>query len=129
MAAPSSPILARMGRRSKNRLDTWNAITPRVVRRDAYIATLRRLEPLVDAAAFVVPGHGEVLEGASALLALDDAERKLGRQLANLVAPRVHQSGTSSSSRSLIIAVRIRVFTVPSGTSSRSLISRAVRPM
>ena len=30
--------------------------------RDAYIATLRRLEPLVDAAAHVVPGHGEVLD-------------------------------------------------------------------
>jgi glyoxylase-like metal-dependent hydrolase (beta-lactamase superfamily II) len=34
--------------------------------RDAYLATLRRLEPLVDAAAYVVPGHGEVLEGARA---------------------------------------------------------------
>jgi len=34
--------------------------------RDAYIATLRRLEPLVDVAAYVVPGHGEVLEGARA---------------------------------------------------------------
>ena len=32
--------------------------------RDAYLATLRRLEPLVDAAAHVVPGHGDVLEGA-----------------------------------------------------------------
>jgi glyoxylase-like metal-dependent hydrolase (beta-lactamase superfamily II) len=34
--------------------------------RDAYLATLRRLEPLVDAAAHVVPGHGDVLEGARA---------------------------------------------------------------
>jgi glyoxylase-like metal-dependent hydrolase (beta-lactamase superfamily II) len=34
--------------------------------RDGYLATLRRLEPLVDAAAYVVPGHGEVLEGARA---------------------------------------------------------------
>jgi glyoxylase-like metal-dependent hydrolase (beta-lactamase superfamily II) len=34
--------------------------------RDNYLATLRRLEPLVDAAAYVVPGHGEVLEGARA---------------------------------------------------------------
>lgn len=34
--------------------------------RDAYLATLRRLEPLVDGAAYVVPGHGEVLEGARA---------------------------------------------------------------
>ncbi len=34
--------------------------------RDAYIATLRRLEPLVDAAAHVVPGHGEAIDGARA---------------------------------------------------------------
>jgi glyoxylase-like metal-dependent hydrolase (beta-lactamase superfamily II) len=32
--------------------------------RDAYVATLRRLEPLVDQAAHVVPGHGAVMEGA-----------------------------------------------------------------
>ena len=34
--------------------------------RDGYLATLRRLEPLVADAAYVVPGHGEVLEGALA---------------------------------------------------------------
>jgi glyoxylase-like metal-dependent hydrolase (beta-lactamase superfamily II) len=34
--------------------------------RDAYVATLRRLEPLVDQAAHVVPGHGAVMEGARA---------------------------------------------------------------
>jgi glyoxylase-like metal-dependent hydrolase (beta-lactamase superfamily II) len=34
--------------------------------RAAYLATLRRLEPLVDAAAYVVPGHGDVLDGARA---------------------------------------------------------------
>jgi glyoxylase-like metal-dependent hydrolase (beta-lactamase superfamily II) len=34
--------------------------------RDAYLATLRRLEPLVADAAFVVPGHGEVLDGVRA---------------------------------------------------------------
>jgi glyoxylase-like metal-dependent hydrolase (beta-lactamase superfamily II) len=34
--------------------------------RDAYIATLRRLEPLVEQAAHVVPGHGAVMEGARA---------------------------------------------------------------
>jgi glyoxylase-like metal-dependent hydrolase (beta-lactamase superfamily II) len=34
--------------------------------RDAYLATLRRLEPLVEAAAYVVPGHGDVLEGTRA---------------------------------------------------------------
>lgn len=58
--------------------------------RDAYIATLRRLEPLVDAAAFVVPGHGEVLEGARAaailredlnyLAKLPDAELPIARR-------------------------------------------------
>ncbi len=34
--------------------------------RDAYVATLRRLEPLVEQAAHVVPGHGAVMEGARA---------------------------------------------------------------
>ncbi len=58
--------------------------------RDAYLATLRRLEPLVGAAAYVVPGHGEVLEGARAtailredvnyLAKLPDAELPLARR-------------------------------------------------
>lgn len=58
--------------------------------RDGYIATLRRLEPLVDAAAYVVPGHGDVLEGARAaailredlnyLAKLPDAELPLARR-------------------------------------------------
>ena len=58
--------------------------------RDAYIATLRRLEPLVDGAAFVVPGHGDVLEGARAaailredlnyLAKLPDAELPMARR-------------------------------------------------
>ena len=34
--------------------------------RDAYLATLRRLEPLVQAAEHVVPGHGAVLDPARA---------------------------------------------------------------
>ena len=34
--------------------------------RTAYLATLRRLAPLVDAAEHVVPGHGVVLDGARA---------------------------------------------------------------
>jgi glyoxylase-like metal-dependent hydrolase (beta-lactamase superfamily II) len=38
--------------------------------RDAYLATLRRLEPLVEQAATVVPGHGEPLEGTRALALL-----------------------------------------------------------
>ena len=43
--------------------------------RDAYLATLRRLEPLVDQAAVVVPGHGEPLDGtrAAAILREDRA--------------------------------------------------------
>jgi glyoxylase-like metal-dependent hydrolase (beta-lactamase superfamily II) len=58
--------------------------------RGAYLATLRRLEPLVDAAAYVVPGHGDVLEGARAaailredlnyLAKLPDAELPLARR-------------------------------------------------
>jgi glyoxylase-like metal-dependent hydrolase (beta-lactamase superfamily II) len=34
--------------------------------RDAYLATLRRLQPLVEGAEHVVPGHGEVLDPARA---------------------------------------------------------------
>jgi glyoxylase-like metal-dependent hydrolase (beta-lactamase superfamily II) len=43
--------------------------------RDAYLATLRRLEPLVAQAAHVVPGHGAVMEGprAAAILREDVA--------------------------------------------------------
>jgi glyoxylase-like metal-dependent hydrolase (beta-lactamase superfamily II) len=58
--------------------------------RDAYVATLRRLEPLVDQAAHVVPGHGAVMEGARAaailredvayLEALPDATLPLARR-------------------------------------------------
>jgi glyoxylase-like metal-dependent hydrolase (beta-lactamase superfamily II) len=58
--------------------------------RDAYLATLRRLEPLVDAAAYVVPGHGDVHEGARAaailredvnyLAKLPDAELPMARR-------------------------------------------------
>ena len=58
---------------------------------------------------------GEMLKRAAALLALDDAEGQLDGDLASLLAARVHHSNTSSSDRSLSIAVRIRVFTVPSG--------------
>lgn len=38
--------------------------------RSAYLATLRRLEPLVRDAAHVVPGHGTVLDGSRALAIL-----------------------------------------------------------
>ena len=39
---------------------------------DAYLATLERLRPLVEAAAHVVPGHGPVMDGALALSALEE---------------------------------------------------------
>jgi glyoxylase-like metal-dependent hydrolase (beta-lactamase superfamily II) len=38
--------------------------------RDAYLATLRRLQPLVEQADVVVPGHGEPLDGVRALAIL-----------------------------------------------------------
>lgn len=39
---------------------------------DAYIATLERLRPLLDAAGHVVPGHGPVLDSARALGVLEE---------------------------------------------------------
>jgi glyoxylase-like metal-dependent hydrolase (beta-lactamase superfamily II) len=58
--------------------------------RDAYLATLRRLEPLAAQAGHVVPGHGAVMEGARAaavlrediayLEALPDAPLPLARR-------------------------------------------------
>jgi glyoxylase-like metal-dependent hydrolase (beta-lactamase superfamily II) len=58
--------------------------------RDAYLATLRRLQALVDAAEHVVPGHGDVLDGvrAAAILredvayleALPDGELPIARR-------------------------------------------------
>jgi glyoxylase-like metal-dependent hydrolase (beta-lactamase superfamily II) len=58
--------------------------------RSAYLATLARLEPLVEQAAAVVPGHGEVLDGARAaailredsayLESLPDAKLPLARR-------------------------------------------------
>jgi glyoxylase-like metal-dependent hydrolase (beta-lactamase superfamily II) len=58
--------------------------------RDAYLATLRRLAPLVEQASHVVPGHGAVMEGARAaailredvayLEALPDATLPLARR-------------------------------------------------
>jgi glyoxylase-like metal-dependent hydrolase (beta-lactamase superfamily II) len=58
--------------------------------RDAYLATLRRLEALVEQADHVVPGHGEVLDGvrAAAILredvayleALPDAKLPIARR-------------------------------------------------
>ncbi len=58
--------------------------------RDGYLATLRRLEALVESASHVVPGHGEVLDGVRAaailredvnyLAKLPDAELPLARR-------------------------------------------------
>ena len=58
--------------------------------RDAYVATLERLAPLVEQAETVVPGHGEPIDGARALAilredlaylrALPDAELPLARR-------------------------------------------------
>lgn len=39
---------------------------------DAYLATLERLQPLVEVAEHVVPGHGPVLDGAGALAVLEE---------------------------------------------------------
>jgi len=39
---------------------------------DAYLATLERLRPLVEAAAHVVPGHGPVMDGSHALRTLEE---------------------------------------------------------
>lgn len=44
---------------------------------DAYLATLERLRPLVRAAAHVVPGHGPVVDGAQALVVLEEDVRYL----------------------------------------------------
>jgi len=58
--------------------------------RDAYLATLRRLQPLVEQSEHVVPGHGEILDAARAaailredvayLQALPDAELPIARR-------------------------------------------------
>ena len=74
---------------------------------------------------------GQVLERPGALLAVRDPQRQLGRQLSE---PLAGAHGASSASRpgaaepdtTFCIAVRIRVFAVPSGISSIVLISRAV---
>lgn len=46
--------------------------------RDAYLATLERLRPLVSAAAHIVPGHGPVLDAARALAVLEEDAVYLG---------------------------------------------------
>ena len=43
--------------------------------RNAYLATLERLRPLVEQAEWVVPGHGRPIDGARALAILDEDVR------------------------------------------------------
>jgi glyoxylase-like metal-dependent hydrolase (beta-lactamase superfamily II) len=45
--------------------------------RDAYLATLERLRPLVEQAEWVVPGHGSPIDGARAAAILDEDVRYL----------------------------------------------------
>jgi glyoxylase-like metal-dependent hydrolase (beta-lactamase superfamily II) len=45
--------------------------------RDAYLATLERLRPLVEQADWVVPGHGAAIDGARALAILNEDARYL----------------------------------------------------
>ena len=45
--------------------------------RDAYLATLERLRPLVTEAEWVVPGHGAAIDGARALAILNEDVRYL----------------------------------------------------
>jgi glyoxylase-like metal-dependent hydrolase (beta-lactamase superfamily II) len=45
--------------------------------RDAYLATLQRLRPLVEQAQWVVPGHGAPTEGPRALAILEEDVRYL----------------------------------------------------
>jgi glyoxylase-like metal-dependent hydrolase (beta-lactamase superfamily II) len=63
---------------------------------DGYLATLGRLEPLVEAAAWVVPGHGEVLDGqrAAAILREDRAYVEgLGEDPSGVALPLVRRGG------------------------------------
>ena len=72
---------------------------PGFVSRSAYLATLARLEPLVEQADWVVPGHGEPLDGARAMAilredrayleALPDASLPLARRTA--AQKRLHE--------------------------------------
>jgi hypothetical protein len=59
-----------------------------------------------------------------ALLAFGDAERQLGRQLPHLLTSQLSGHLTPSAASGASMAERIRVFTVPNGTPSSSLISR-----
>ena len=60
--------------------------------RDAYLATLRRLEPLVQAAEHVVPGHGAVLDPARAAAILREDVTYL-EALPDTALPLARRSG------------------------------------
>jgi glyoxylase-like metal-dependent hydrolase (beta-lactamase superfamily II) len=58
--------------------------------RDAYLATLERLRPLVEHADWVVPGHGAAIDGARALAILNEDVR----YLTEWELPLTRRSGT-----------------------------------
>jgi glyoxylase-like metal-dependent hydrolase (beta-lactamase superfamily II) len=63
--------------------------------RSAYLATLTRLEPLVERAATVVPGHGEVLDAARALAILRE-DRTYLESLPDADLPIARRSASQS---------------------------------
>ncbi len=75
-----------------------------------------------------IGADGEVLERPGALLAVHYPKGELGSELFDVLRPRLAHLSASSRARSFIIALRIRVFTVPTGSPSSSEISLAVRP-
>jgi hypothetical protein len=71
---------------------------------------------------------GQVPQCRVPLLPFGDAQRELRRQLSHVFTAHLTGHRTPSAPSGVIMAARIRVFTVPSGTPSSSLISRAVKP-
>ena len=78
----------------------------------------------------------QVGQHLGALAAAEDPQRELGQPVRHRCASArrgravhsVASVSSTSAARSRSIAVRIRVFAVPSGIDSLSAISRAVRP-
>ena len=85
--------------------------------RDAYLATLARLEPLVDQAAHVVPGHGAPLDGtrAAAILREDVAYLRGSpkRRCRSRAGPRRRSASTRTTSRRWAEAYRECAGSVP----------------
>jgi glyoxylase-like metal-dependent hydrolase (beta-lactamase superfamily II) len=69
---------------------------PMVTDRDAYLATLDRLEPLVAAAQTVVPGHGEPLDAERALAILRE-DRDYLRALPDAPLPPARRNGAQQA--------------------------------